>query len=111
MLKEYITKDINNVFNNDEEFSETVTINGVSVLVNVDNDRLSQKAFKEFDGVVIGDILFFISTTEFIKIPNMRKEPKANDAIMFNGKPCIITNVVINSGMYEITMQYAGGGR
>jgi len=111
MFKEYITKDIEQIFKNEKEFSETVTINGVSVIVNIDNDRLSQKAYTDFDGVVLGDILFFISATEFKKIPNVKKEPKGNDAIMFDGKPCIVTNVVTNSGMYEITLQYAGGGR
>lgn len=111
MFKEYIKKDINNVFKNEKEFSETVTINGVSVIINIDNDRLSQKTFKDFDGVVIGDILFFIAPDEFKKIPNVRKAPKVNDAIMFDNKPCIVTNVVDNMGMYEVTLQYSGGGR
>ena len=38
MFKEYIKKDIDSVFKNEKEFSETVTINGVSVIVNIDND-------------------------------------------------------------------------
>ena len=111
MFKEYIAKDINNVFKNEKEFSETVTINGVSVVVNIDNDRLSQKTFAEFDGVILGDILFFITAEEFKKIPYMKKEPTTNDALMFNGKPCEIINVSSNAGMYEIALQYAGGGR
>lgn len=111
MFKEYIAKDINHIFKNEKEFSETVTINGVSVIVNIDNDRLSKKTFTDFDGVVIGDILFFISSEEFKKIPLVRKEPKVNDALMFNGKSCIVTNVVDNMGMFEITLQYGGGGR
>ena len=111
MFKEYIKNDINNVFKNEKEFSETVTINGVSVIVNIDNDRLSQKTFNDFDGVVIGDILFFIAPDEFKKIPNVRNTPRVNDAIMFDNKPCIVTNVVDNMGLYEITLQYSGGGR
>ena len=70
-----------------------------------------QKTFNDFDGVVIGDILFFITPDEFKKIPNVRKSPKVNDAIMFDNKPCIVTNVVENMGMYEVTLQYAGSGR
>ena len=111
MLKEYIARDCNNVFKNENEFSEAVTINGVSVIINLDNDRLSQKIFNDFDGVVIGDILFFITPGEFKKIPNVRNAPRVNDAIMFGNKPCIVTNVVDNMGMYEITLQYSGGGR
>ena len=111
MFKEYIKNDINGVFVNGTEFSETVIINGVSVVVNIDNDRLSQKIIKEYDGVVIGDILFFISAEEFKKIPLMKKAPKANDALTFNGKPCVIITVSETMGMYEIALQYAGGGR
>ena len=111
MLKEYIAKDINGVFKNEGEFSEVVTINGVSVTVNIDNDRLAQKTFNDFDGVVIGDILFFITAEEFKKIPLMKREPKTNDALTFNGKPCVISNVEENFGIYEIMMQYAGGVR
>lgn len=111
MLKEYIAKDINNVFKNQEEFSETVTINGVSVVVNIDNDRLAQKAFTDFDGVVMGDILFFISAEEFKKIPYMKKKPCANDALMFEGKACEIINVSESMGMFEIALQYGGSGR
>lgn len=111
MFKEYIAKDIENIFVNEKELSEVATINGVSVIVNIDNDKLSQKAFTDFDGVVIGDILFYISVKEFKKIPLMKKEPKADDALMFNGKPCIIINVTETVGMYQIALQYSGGGR
>lgn len=111
MLKEYIAKDINNVFVNDKEFSETVTINGVSVIVNVDNDRLTQKGFTDIEGLVLGDVLFFISAEEFKKVPYMKKIPTANDALMFNGKACEIINVAENAGVYEIALQYGGSGR
>ena len=111
MFKEYVAKDVENIFVNEKEFSEFVTINGVSVCVSIDNDKLSQKAFTDFDGVVIGDILFYISASEFKKIPLMKKEPKVDDALMFNGKPCIVINVVENFGMYQIALQYSGGGR
>lgn len=110
MFKEYIDKD-HNTYMNIGEFGETVTVNSVSVNVVKDNDRLSQKIVKEYDGLVIGDILFFISEEEFKKIPLLRGVPKANDALMFEGKPCIITNVVQNMGIFEITLQYGGSGR
>ena len=111
MFKEYVAKDIENIFVNEKEFSEIVTINGVSVVVNIDNDKLSQKAFTDFEGVIIGDILFYISAEEFKKIPLMKKTPKADDALMFNGKPSVIINVTETVGIYQIALQYSGGGR
>ena len=111
MFKEYIKQDINRVFINEKEFSETVTINGASVVVTVDNEKLSQKEIFAADGVVVGDILFFIATDEFKKIPHMKKTPAINDALMFNGKACVIIDAVENMGVYEIALQYGGSGR
>lgn len=110
MLKEYIKKD-HNVYMNSNEFSETVTVNSVSVNVVIDNDRLTQKIVKEYDGLVIGDILFYITAEEYAKIPHMSKTPKADEALVFNNKPCIITSVTANIGIYEVVLQYSGGGR
>ena len=110
MLKEYIKKD-HNVYMNSKEFSETVTVNSVSVNVVIDNDRLTQKIVKEYDGLVIGDILFYITAEEYAKIPHMGKTPKADVALVFNNKPCIITSVTANMGIYEVVLQYSGGGR
>lgn len=110
MLKEYIKKD-HKVFINQDEFSDTANINNVLVNVVVDNDRLTQKIVKEYDGLVVGDILFFITAEEYAKIPHMSRMPKADEALVFNNKPCIITSVTTNMGIYEVVLQYGGGGR
>lgn len=109
MLKEYIKKD-HNVYMNSNEFGEAVTVNGVSINVMVDNDRLTQKIVKEYDGLVIGDILFFITAEEYAKIPHMSKTPKADQSLVFNNKHCVITSVTANMGIYEIVLQCGGGG-
>ena len=111
MFKEYIAHDIDNTFMNENEFCEKANINGVSVLICVDNDRLAHKIVREYDGVVIGDILFFITQNEFKKIPHTKGTPKVNDAIMFKNKPCIVTAVTEKDGMFEVVLQYSGGGR
>ena len=110
MLKEYIGKDLE-VFINSDEFAENVVVNGQTVKVMIDNDRLSQKIVKEYDGMVIGDILFFISKEEYEKIHHVSGKPKPNEAIVFDGKPCVIVSVTHNLGLMEFVLQYAGGGR
>ena len=108
-FKEYVANDISNTFFNNDEFSCKVLINGVEVDVVEDSDELEYRIKKNYDGLVIGDVLFFISESEYAKIPKVTSVPTANQAITYNKKPSVITNVSINLGVYEIIIQYAGG--
>ena len=108
-FKEYVSKDINNVFMDSGEFASDVIINGVKVRVSEDEDNLRYRIQKNYDGLVIGDVLFYITLEEYAKIPNMRKIPQSNQAINYNGKPCMITSVTENMGLYEIIIQMTGG--
>ena len=108
-LKEYIANDIKNVFMDVNEFASDVIINGVQVRVSEDEDNLRYRIQKNYDGLVIGDVLFYITLEEYAKIPRMAQIPQPNQAIIYNGKPCVITQVNENMGMYEIVIQRAGG--
>lgn len=109
MFKEYIQHDINSTFVNDTEFASSVTINGKSVTVIEDKDQLLYRIKKNYDGLVVGDILFSISEKEWAKIPKVSPIPSANEAINYNGRPCTIIEANSQEGMYEITLQKAGG--
>jgi len=108
-FKEYIQHDIDNTFVNLDEFASTVSINGVSVKVVEDKDQLLYRIKKNYDGLVVGDILFFISKDEYRKIPHLSEIPSVNEAVNYNGRPCLITDVTSQDGVYEITLQKAGG--
>lgn len=112
MFKDYVAEDIN-TFLNLEEFAESVEINGVSVSIVEDNDELERKIKDEFyrnlEGMVVGDVLFFISKAEYEKIPKVKPIPTADQAIRYKGKPCVITHVSTKNGMYEIILQVIGG--
>lgn len=109
MFKEYVQHDIDSTFENESEFADYVNINGVSVKVIEDKDQLLYRIKKNYDGLVVGDILFFISEREYSKIPHVSEIPRVNEAINYNGRPCTITDVNSQEGMYEITLQKAGG--
>ena len=49
-FKEMIHKDLRHVFFNTNEFAEQHTLNGISVEVIIDNDRLKERSKKEYDG-------------------------------------------------------------
>lgn len=108
-FKEYVQHDINSTFVNLDEFGSTVNINGVSVNVVEDKDQLLYRIKKNYDGLVVGDILFFISMEEYQKIPHVSEFPTVNEAVTYNGRPCLITDVNPQDGVYEITLQKAGG--
>ena len=108
-FKEYIQHDINSTFVNLDEFASTVQINGVSVNVVEDEDQLQNRIKKNYDGLVVGDILFFISKEEYSKIPHVSLYPTANDAVNYNGRACLIIETNEQDGMYEIILQKAGG--
>ena len=110
-FKEYVQHDIFNTFENQDEFAGKVNINGVMVVVTEDKDQLLYRIKKDYEGLglVVGDILFYISVAEYQKIPHVSKVPTVNEAIAYNGRPCVIMEVTPQDGMYEITLQKAGG--
>lgn len=109
MFKEYVQHDIKSTFINLTEFADKVRINGVSVNVVEDKDQLLYRIKKNYDGLVVGDILFFIALEEYKKIPKVSDTPSVNQAINYNGKPCTITDVHSQDGIFEITLQKVGG--
>lgn len=111
MFKEYVQHDINNAFVNLTEFASTVNINGVAVNVVEDKDQLLYRIKKDYEslGLIVGDILFYISLEEYQKIPHVSNLPTVNEAITYNGRPCLIMEVTPQEGIFEITLQKAGG--
>lgn len=108
-FKEYIANDISATFINCKEFASGVLINGVEVEVVEDSDELEYRIKKNYDGLIIGDMLFYISESEYKKIPRVSPIPNTNQSISYKGKPSIITSVSANMGVYEIIIQHAGG--
>lgn len=109
MFKEYVQKDVDSTFINLTEFASTVNINGAMVNVLEDKDQLLYRIKKNYDGLVIGDILFYITAAEYEKIPHVSETPSVNDAVTYNGRPCLIVDVSDQDGLFEITLQRAGG--
>lgn len=108
-FKEYIKSDIGNTFINNNEFAEEKKINGATVLVIEDSDKLESRIKSDYNGLIIGDILFYISSDEYAKIPRVNDVPTTNMALNYDGIRATVTNVGKQSGIYEIILQTAGG--
>lgn len=108
-FKEYIENDIENTFTNVDEFAESKRINGAAVNVIEDSDKLEYRIKKDYDGLIIGDVLFYISEAEYAKIPRVSPIPSTDMAMNYDGKPSTVVNVGNQSGMYEIILRTVGG--
>lgn len=97
-LKEVMAADLN-VFFNPDEFAEPHAIDGTQRLVIIDNDRLRYRSKVEYDGVLTGDILFYIQEAGFNPLP------RPGDRMKFDGMPCTVFDVRPDEGMLEIILQ------
>jgi len=98
MFKDYIKNDIQ-TFINLNEFAEIHNINGQNLSVLIDNDRLERRSKVEYEGIIVGDILYFASESSFIK------QPKPGEMQRFDGIPCDVFDVRKDTGIYEIILK------
>lgn len=97
-LKDIIEQDLNIFFNTDE-FATIHNIGGREFPIVMDNDRLSQLTKKDYDGLYIGDLLFYVSALE------LGTKPKPGNVILFDEKPYIIFDAKEDDGIYEIILK------
>lgn len=97
-FKDAITQDIR-VFINLDEFAENHVIDGVLLPVIIDNEKLQERSKKEYDGISVGEILFYINTT------SLNKKPKIGSPMIFDDKLMYVFDCREDMGMYEIILQ------
>lgn len=110
-FKEQMTADLEKVFMNTAEHADIATINGAQVTVIWDSDTLNYRIRNDYNGLLIGDALFFISEAEWAKIPRVSNPPRAGEAISIDGRAVTISLISSNAGLYDITINFAGGKR
>ena len=85
-----------------DEISEKVYLDGVPINVIIDHDRLKDRSKKEYDGIYIGDLLYFAKVDDFI-VP-----PIVGAVQIFNKKRYEVFDVRKDVGLYEIILKGAG---
>ena len=111
IFKDYLHSDIPNVFVDITEHGDVASINGADVNVVWDGDTLNYRVRTDYQGLILGGALFFISADEWAKVPRVAHPPRADEAILIDGRHATITVVQENAGLYDITINYAGTGR
>lgn len=110
-FKDYLRSDIPNVFVDITEHGDVANINGADVNVVWDGDTLNYRVRTDYQGLILGDALFYISAESWEQVPNVRHPPRADEAILIDGRHATITMVQENAGVYDITLTWAGTGR
>ncbi len=97
-LKQQMQTDLK-VFFNLEEFAELKNIDGTLRPVVVDNDRLQYRSKVEYDGVLVGDVLFYVGGTEF------PRQPMPGDRMRYEGVACTVFDVRPDGGVLEVILR------
>jgi hypothetical protein len=100
-LKDQIALDLT-VFINPDEFGERHEINGSFFNVVIDNDQLMQRSKKEFDGLSVGELLYYVSAAEY------GTPPTIDEVQIFDRKVMQVFDVRVDTGIYEIILRRNG---
>ncbi|HEX9061995.1 MAG TPA: hypothetical protein VF941_17600 [Clostridia bacterium] len=96
MFQDQVINDIKIFF---ADFATQHIVNGKTMDVIVDNDQLMQRSKKEFDGISVGELLFYVKVSDF------GPKPSQNSIIKFDKKLMAVFDVREVDGIYEIILQ------
>ena len=97
-FKESIQIDLS-IFFSINEFAEIHNIGGRELSIVVDDERLAKRTQKDYQGIYVGDLLFFIRVLE------LGPRPKPESIILFDNKPYTVFDVQEDNGVYEIILK------
>lgn len=97
-FRDVINSDLN-IFFNQDEFASVKEVNAQQITVIEADDELTQRKLKSPDGTFIGDKLIIVKVSEFGSAPTIGK------IISYVSKKYRVTDVNINEGTYEITLE------
>lgn len=92
------------VFMNRDEFGEIHRINGRDMTVMVDNDRLMERSKNEYDGISVGELMYFVRKEE------LGKRPEEGASQIFDGRQMYVFSCREDNGLYEVILSQNRGG-
>lgn len=101
-LNDYFESDMN-LFLNLDDFGSLHTIDGRQLSVVLDTDQLMKRIRREYDGLSVGEILYFVKASDY------GERPEQGAVQVFDGKIMYVFNCKEDHGMYEIILQQNRG--
>lgn len=99
-FKNQLKKDLDTFFNFDE-FAEEHLVNKRKLNIIIDNETLKERTRKEYEGIFVGEILYFVKAKDY-GLP-----PKAEELHLLDGRQYKVFDINIENGVYEIILQSA----
>lgn len=96
-FKDILEQDSLAIFN-PNEFGETHNINGKDMTVIVDNEELSQRSKIEYQGISVGEVLYYVSASVYGDLPEQEEQQ------IFDGRPMVVFDAREEDGIYEIIL-------
>jgi hypothetical protein len=101
-FKQIVQRDIEEIFFNQEEFSDTHTIDGIEMVAMIDdmeNIEREKKMKSNMDGIYARQILLYVKASEFGGIP-------AHGRILtLDSRKYTVVDAVDEGGVYTITLE------
>ena len=100
-FKEIVKNDVRQVFMNLDEFSETHTINGKEMPVQIDSNEQIEREKRlnqNMDGIYKNQKLIYVSSEEFGPMP------KQGAMLNMDGKMYKVEDAIHEDGVYSITL-------
>jgi len=90
-------------FFNQNEFAEIHGIDSRDLAIILDNDRLKERSQKEYDGISVGELLFFVKKADY------GSRPEEGTPVIFDGRQMYVFDAREDMGMYEIILKQNRG--
>ena len=103
-LRDQFTEDLDIFFNQCEMAAEH-DLQGRRLLLVTDNDQLQKNALQAPGGLYDGDFLVFVKTSD---LAGLQVAPGRTASL--DGRPYLVSAVVDEDGVTQITFSAAGGG-
>lgn len=100
-FKEIVKNDVRQVFMNTDEFSETHTINGKEMPVQIDSNEQIEREKRmnqNMDGIYKNQKLIYVSAEDFGALP------KQGAMLNMDGKMYKVEDAIHEDGVYSITL-------
>lgn len=91
------------IFINPKEFAEPHMIDGRMLNIVIDNDRLVERSKKEYDGISVGEILYYVSAKDY------GERPSQGAPQIFDGRQMFVFDCREDGGTYEIILRQNRG--
>lgn len=99
-FKDMVARDVHTTFLNVDEFSDTHTVNGVEMAVQIDNnEQINREKRQSPEGTFRNQKLIYVSAADYGPLP------RQGSAINLDGRTYKVVDAISEDGIYSLTIE------